>query len=96
MTGQVPRRFQALLRAFTAIAGGYAFAVVAAIALSRALPVPPAEAVLTGLLSTFSFYAVAVLWVFAVRSTWQACLGLVLPTLLMAWWLWPLGDVGPG
>ena len=96
MTGLIQRRFKVLLRVSVAIGGGYAFAVVASVGLLRWLPLPPEQAVMSALLLTYFFYTVAVLWVFAVRSTWRACLGLVLPTLLLAWWLWPLSDVGPG
>lgn len=76
-------------RVVAAIGGGYVLAALATGLLAVVLPMPPAEAVMTATLLSFSLYACAVLWVFAVGSAWRAWTGLgvaaaVLGTILAA------------
>lgn len=80
-------------RIAAALFGGYALAALASMA-TLALPVPKPDGVLWGMLASFIVYACAVLWVFAVRSAWRACAGLLaaaLPLLLAAWSAGALG-----
>lgn len=79
-----------LSRIVAALFGGYALAALTSVA-AAALPMSRPEAVLTGLLLSFIVYALAVIWVFAVRSATRAWAGLVvaaLPLLLAAAPVW--------
>lgn len=69
-------------RTLAAVAGGYALSAAACVALSVALPMARAEAVVTATLLSFVIYTVAVLWAFATRSVTRAWLGIMVPTLL--------------
>lgn len=71
------------LRALAAIVGGYAFASVAVVFLSFALPMPRADAVMTATLLGFAIHVGAALWAFAARTTPLAWLGLVVPGAAM-------------
>jgi len=73
-----------------AAAGGYVFATVLSIWLSRVLPGRAATALMVALLSSFVLYAAAVLWVFAARTAARAWLGLALPVVLFGAWAWLL------
>jgi len=76
-----------LSRIAAALLGGYALAALTSVA-AVALPVSRTEAVFTGLLLSFVVYALAVIWVFAVRSATRAWAGLAvaaMPLLLAAW-----------
>lgn len=77
-------------RIIAALFGGYALAALASVAV-LALPMPKAQAVLTGMLASFAVYAGTVIWVFAVRSALRAWAGLsiaAVPLLLAAWPIW--------
>lgn len=69
-------------RVIAAAVGGYALANVLSVFLSRVLPMPQPAAVMTGMLLSFLFYAIAVLWVFAARSARLAWLGLMVPAVV--------------
>ena len=74
-------------RIVAAVFGGYALAALTSVA-TLALPMSRPEAVLTGMLLSFVVYALAVVWVFAVRSATRAWAGLLVaaaPLLLAAW-----------
>ncbi|WP_046115390.1 DUF3649 domain-containing protein [Aquincola tertiaricarbonis] len=77
-------------RIVAALAGGYALAALASVAV-LALPVSVPQAVIAGMLVSFAVYAGAVVWVFAVRSATRAWAGLTaaaLPLLPLAWTVW--------
>lgn len=76
-------RWAVASRAVAAIAGGYLVSALAAMAMALYLPLPRAEAVLAGTLSSFAVYACVVIWVFAVRSAWRAWGGLSLAVLIL-------------
>ncbi|VVD92488.1 iron uptake protein [Pandoraea pneumonica] len=82
------RRVGALIsRIVAAIAGGYAVAALASVAV-LSLPIDKPQAVITGMLASFAIYAGAVVWVFAVRTAWRAWAGLIVvaaPLALVAW-----------
>jgi hypothetical protein len=83
-------RLAVLSRAAAAALAGYAAAAALAIMLSRVLPMPRAEAVLTGMLLSFVFYAAAVLWAFAARSlrlVWLVLLGIAASCAAASWLL---------
>ena len=63
-------------RVLAAGAGGYALATTAAIALAAALPLPHADAVMTGILLTFALYVAAIMWSFAAATAMRAWLGI--------------------
>jgi hypothetical protein len=74
-------------RIVAALAGGYAIAALASVAV-LALPMSKPQAVLTGMLASFIIYAGVVIWVFAVRSATKAWVGLLIvaAVLLPAAW----------
>ena len=74
---EIDRRWQVASRAFAAIVGGYVAANATAAAFARLLPMPRADAVLTGVLCSFLFYVTAVVWVFSTRSAGRAWLGIL-------------------
>jgi uncharacterized membrane protein YccF (DUF307 family) len=85
-------------RVIAAIGGGYLLASLMSVVVARALPLPQATAVMTGMLLSFLFYASSALWVFAARTATRAWLGLVVPGVvlaLLAWWLAPGLPVPP-
>ncbi|SPO65095.1 MULTISPECIES: DUF3649 domain-containing protein [Pseudomonas] len=71
-------------RSLAAVFGGYLLAAMASVCITLLLPVPRAEAVISGMMLSFLFYLVAFLWCFACRSAWQAWLGVLVPSLLLA------------
>lgn len=75
--------WQIALRVIVAIIGGYLLANISAILLSYLLPMPKSDAVMTGILLSFAIYAGAIMWVFAVRSMKKACVGLLVPSLIL-------------
>lgn len=94
----IPSRFSIAARALTAVIGGYLLANAVSILLSYALyGIGRTEAVMIGLLFSFSFYTLAAIWVFAVRSPMKACLGvwgMALVCSALVWWLGPFGNGG--
>lgn len=76
-------RWEIALRVLVAILGGYVLANITAILLSYLLPMPKSDAVMTGILLSFSIYTGAIMWVFGVRSVHKAWLGLVAPSLVL-------------
>lgn len=66
------RRGDLALRLLAALPLGYAVATLWAMALSRILPMPRADATTTGMLVAFVICAVAAMWAFAARSGWRA------------------------
>ena len=81
-----------LSRVVAAVFGGYALATMLPILLSRLMPMPKAEAVITAMLLSFAIYACAVLWVFAARTASKAWRGLLIPTAVCAVWWWMLAS----
>ena len=74
-------------RIVAALFGGYALAALASVA-AVLLPIDRPQAVLAGMLLSFVVYALAVVWVFAVRSATRAWTGLLIvavPLGLAAW-----------
>ncbi|WP_321850639.1 DUF3649 domain-containing protein [Pseudomonas paraveronii] len=71
-------------RALAAVLGGYLMASLTAICLALWLPTSRADAVITGMMSSFVFYLLAVLWCFACRTAWRAWCGVMLPSALFA------------
>ena len=63
-------------RIVAAVFGGYTLATVTAIGLAGILPMGRGDAVMTGLLLSFVFYCLAVLWAFATRSALRAWIGI--------------------
>lgn len=80
----VSYRLAVASRMLAALLGGYILSALASVSLTLWLPMARAEAVVTGMMSSFLVYLVAVLWCFACRSAWQAWFGLILPSLVLA------------
>jgi len=80
----VSYRLAVTSRVLAAVLGGYLVAALTSVCLSFWLPLARAEAVVTGMMSSFLAYLVAVLWCFACRSAWQAWCGLMVASLAVA------------
>jgi len=76
-------RLAVISRVLAAIFAGYLLAALTSICAAQWLPMPRAEAVVTGMMLSFLAYLVAVLWCFACRTAWQAWVGLLLPSALL-------------
>ncbi|RML30881.1 hypothetical protein ALQ97_01777 [Pseudomonas savastanoi pv. glycinea] len=70
--------------ALAAVFAGYLLASVVSICVSQWLPIPRAEAVVTGMMLSFLVYLAAVLWCFACRTALQAWVGVLAPCALLA------------
>ena len=81
-------RLAIVSRTTAAIIGGYSVAASATALLAVLLPLTRADAVITATLLSFIVYTCAVLWVFAARNTWQAWIGIVVPTAGMMLGVW--------
>jgi hypothetical protein len=80
----VSYRLAVTSRVLAAVLGGYLVSALASVSLTMWLPMARAEAVVTGMMSSFLVYLVAVLWCFACRTAWQAWIGLIVPSLVLA------------
>lgn len=76
-------RLAVVSRSCAALFGGYLLATMGSICLSLLLPLPAAEAVLVGMMSSFLFFLGAIVWSFAARNAWQAWLGVILPSAVL-------------
>ena len=82
----LPARYRLAVtsRVLAAVFGGYLMASLAAICLALWIPTSRADAVITGMMSSFVFYLLAVLWCFACRTAWRAWFGVMLPSAAFA------------
>src|SRR5450830_1480296 len=80
----VTYRLAVTSRVLAAVVGGYLMASLASICLALWMPTPRADAVVTGMMSSFVFYLLAVLWCFACRTAWRAWAGVMVPSALFA------------
>lgn len=71
-------------RCLAALLGGYLLAAMVGVLLSQWLPLPKAEAVQIGMMSSFLFYLGAFIWAFATHSAWRAWLGILVPSGVLA------------
>ncbi len=70
-------------RILTGFVGGYVLSAIVALFLAKALPAVRLEAVLTGAMIGFVVNVVAIIWAFAARNTWRACLGILVPCVAL-------------
>ena len=70
-------------RFLLATVGGYALASYSAIVIAQIFAEQRANAVLSATLLAFCIYCAAFIWVFMVKKTLKASLGIVLPTLIL-------------
>ncbi|MEL5879209.1 DUF3649 domain-containing protein [Cereibacter sphaeroides] len=94
LPSDLPARLSVASRIAAAALGGYALASAAASALALSLPGPRHEAALWGMLLSFLFYALAVIWVMHARSATRAWIGMALPTAALGLACWLLGAGG--
>jgi hypothetical protein len=82
VTSGLRYRLGVAARAIAAIFGGYGVAALSAAVLGLCLPVAfgmaRSEATMTGTLSSFLVFALAVMWVFAARTALRAWSGLAI------------------
>ena len=71
-------------RLLAAVVGGYGLASLASVCLSFWLPLSRADAVVSGMLSSFVFYLLAVIWCFACRTAARAWFGVLVPCAILA------------
>jgi hypothetical protein len=75
-------------RITAAVVGGFLLAnllsILASYVLSIFFLVPTVDSVTSGVLSSFLFYAAAIIWVFAAKTAGQAWLGLLITSLFSA------------
>ncbi|MCC4264458.1 hypothetical protein LL240_08305 [Oceanimonas baumannii] len=76
MTAKVRFHLDPFLRTLVAIVGAFLLTRWSSIAV-LALPWPPEQAVMTGMLLGFAVFAATVIWVFVAGSLRSACLGLL-------------------
>ncbi|WP_340051356.1 DUF3649 domain-containing protein [Pseudomonas proteolytica] len=77
-------RLDVTSRLLAAVVGGYVLASLASVCLSFWLPLSRADAVVSGMLSSFVFYLLAVIWCFACRSAARAWFGVLVPCAILA------------
>ena len=70
-------------RFLLAIVGGYALASYVAIVLAKVFAEQRADAVMSATLIAFCIYCAVFIWVFMVKNTLKASLGVLLPTLTL-------------
>ncbi|MBD8090275.1 DUF3649 domain-containing protein [Pseudomonas fluorescens] len=80
----VTYRLAVTSRALAAVVGGYLMASLAAVCMALWMPTSRADAVITGMMSSFVFYLLAVIWCFACRTASRAWFGVMLPSALFA------------
>lgn len=70
-------------RVLCALIGGYLLSTLSAILIALHLPGDKVNSIITGLLLTFIIYTVAVIYVFAAKTTLRASMGVFVPCVLM-------------
>ncbi len=80
----VAYRLAVTSRVLAAVVGGYLMASLAAVCLALWMPVSRADAVITGMMSSFVFYLLAVIWCFACRTAGRAWFGVMLASAMFA------------
>ncbi|PCJ31311.1 MAG: hypothetical protein COA90_06585 [Gammaproteobacteria bacterium] len=75
-------------RVIAAILGGYILSNLIAIIMSYLIPGPLSNGVITGMLASFAIYTLLILWVFTARTTLHVWIGITLPSLLCAAWVY--------
>jgi hypothetical protein len=80
----VSYRLAVTSRVLAAVLGGYVITALASVCLTLWVPMARAEAVVTGMMSSFVVYLLAVIWCFACRTAWRAWFGLTVPSLVLA------------
>ena len=79
----VTYRLAVTSRVVAAVLGGYIVAALASVSLSLWVLMPRADAVVTGMMTSFLAYLGAVIWCFACRSAWRAWFGLIVASLIL-------------
>ena len=80
----VSYRLAVTSRVLAAVFGGYLVTTLASVCLTLWAPMARTEAVVTGMMSSFVVYLLAVIWCFACRSAWRAWFGLIVTGLVLA------------
>jgi hypothetical protein len=80
----VSYRLAVTSRVLAAVFGGYLVTTLAGVCLTLWAPMARTEAVVTGMMSSFVVYLLAVIWCFACRTAWRAWFGLSVTGLVLA------------
>jgi hypothetical protein len=73
-------RWMVFCRVITGFFGGYVLTSYLTIVLAQIIPMPRAEAVVLASLLSYLWFCLIIIWVFSVRSTLKACLGVIVTT----------------
>ncbi len=76
------------LRMIAAIFGGYLLTHLILIVLAALLPISRGESLLIVLMLGFVIYTLTILWAFSARSVLWCWLGLLTPSILLAFPVW--------
>jgi len=79
----VSYRLAVTSRVLAAVFGGYFVTALASVCLTLWVPMARTEAVVTGMMSSFLVYLLAVVWCFACRTAWRAWFGLIATSLVL-------------
>jgi hypothetical protein len=71
-------------RIIAALFGGYLIAALTSVCITQWVPMARADAVVTGMMSSFLAYLLGVIWCFACRTAWRAWAGILLPAAILA------------
>ena len=83
-THPVSYRLAVASRVLAAVFGGYLVTTLSGVCLTLWAPMARTEAVVTGMMSSFVVYLLAVIWCFACRTAWRAWFGLSVTGLVLA------------
>ncbi len=77
-------RWMVFSRVIAGFIGGYVLTSYITIVLAQLLPMARVDAVVLSSLLSYVWFCIAIIWVFAVKSTIKAWVGIVLSTALFA------------
>lgn len=80
---QLPYPLRIISLVLAATIGGYLFTSATIIFFSAIVPMDKPDAIVASSLFSFAIYTAAVIWVFVVRDSKRAWLGMLIPALLL-------------
>ena len=80
---QLPYPLRIISLVLAATIGGYLLTSAAIIFLSAIVPMDKPDAIVASSLFSYAIYTAAIIWVFTVRNSKRAWLGMLIPTVLL-------------
>lgn len=71
-------------RIAAAVLGGYAFATATILLLTYLLPMPQQDALMLSTMLGYLIFAIAIIWVFSVKTVKRAWLGIIISTSVVS------------